>query len=627
MLRLSLGRWAARILLYTLIGALVLDCLPVAASLAVQSEQTLQQCNLVAEDALQDELNKVTQQVFAEALAKIDLNRIVETQWQKLSIDPVIDASVDQAVVRVRNEKALWDKFLSGWSADKAQELTKAVASATFEAEGFRQKIDALSTGVAGDLSQQIAVLSAESVSAAFFCLQTFIADKYANVLVTEFENRVQNAAAKTDLSATGELDTSILAVIGQHKTALGGVGVIIAAQIAKRIVREIGEEIADRIAGQIVARVLGRVGTELIPLVGWLVGAGLIAYDLYASSDGALPEIQTTLKSPEVKAGIRQEIVGAIEPEFRREAPQIARDVANDLFSQWREIKRNIRQVLELADTNPQFKQILNGLQSPEDLARLVNLVGVALPALGPDLFAKTVEDGSLQKALNQPVSSYQIIAATKSLDSALNWAALAGNLTDKVVEFEIYKHKSPEQLSRPLLEQLIALNNRAAIEKLVLLDPAAIEALLSISSANLVALASQLAPTDLNVVAHYLPLLDQERKNVFVTRLLSNPSLVTQLQAKEVQKAIASNQDLDAALGFLATPRDALGIYGDVLTLLSGNVALRLFLYKYGTGQSVVFGLVGLLLVLIMLRLIWALVAWLVSPVTSLWGLGRRQ
>jgi hypothetical protein len=611
------------ILLYTLVGVLVLDCLPIWASPEAQSDQTtLQQCNLVAEDALQDELNKVTQQVFAEALAKIDLNRIVETQWQKLAIDPVIDAAVDQAVVRVRNEKALWDKFLSGWSADKAQELTKAVASATFEAEGFRQKVDALSSGVASELSQQIAVLSAESVSAAFFCLQTFIADKYANVLVNEFENRVQNAAAKTDLSATGELDTSILTVIGQHKTALGGVGVIIAAQIAKRIVREIGEAIADRIAGQIVARVLGRVGTELIPLVGWLVGAGLIAYDVYASSDGALPEIQTTLKSPEVKTGIRQEIVNAIEPEFRREAPQIARNVANDLFSQWREVKRNIRQVLELADTNPQFKTILNGLETPDDLARLVSLVGVALPALGSDGFNQAVGDGSLQKALLQPASSYAIIASTKSLDSARNWATLAGDLTDKVVELEIYKHKAPDQLSRPLLEQLVALNNRSAIEKLVLLDPPAIEALLTVSSANLVALASQLAPADLNAVAHYLPLLDQEQKNAFVTRLLSTPSLVTQLQAKEVQKAIASNQDLDAALGFLAAPHDALGICGDVLALLGGKVALRLFLYKYGTGQSMVIGLVGLLLVLIVLRLIWALIAWLVRPVTVLLG-----
>jgi hypothetical protein len=197
-----------------------------------------------------------------------------------------------------------------------------------------------------------------------------------------------------------------------------------------------------------------------------------------------------------------------------------------------------------------------------------------------------------------------------------------LAGELTDKVVEFEIYKHKSPDQLSRPLLEQLVGLNNRAAIEKLVLLDPAAIEALLSISSANLVALASQLAPADLNVVAHYLPLLNQEQKNAFVSRLLSTPSLVTQLQDKEVQKAIGSNQELDAALGFLATPRDALSILGDVVSLLSGKVALRLFLYKYGGGQSTVIGLVGLLLLLIVLRLIWALIAWLVRPVTVLLG-----
>lgn len=606
----------------TLILALLLNSAPPPA--LAQSDDTLQQCNLVAEEALQDELNQVTQQVFADALAKVDLTALVEAQWQKLAIDPVIDTAVDQAVEQVKNEKALWDKFLSSWSADKAQELTKAVAAATFESELFTQKIDELSAAVASELSQQIAVLSAESVSAAFFCLQTFIADKYASVLVREFENKVQTAAGQADLNSGSALDTSILDIVGQHKTALGGVGVIIAAQIARRLVREIGETIAERIAGRIVARVLGRVGSELIPIVGWIVGAGLIAYDVYSSRDGALPQIQETLKSEEVKAGIRTEIVGSIEPEFRREAPQIARDVANDLFSQWREVKRNIRQVLDLAETNVQFKAILNDLQTPDDLARLVNLVGVALPALGPAAFDQAVGDGTLQRAINQPSSSYQIIAATKSVENALAWSAVAGDLTDQVVEYEIYKHKAADQLTRPLLEQLVALNDKPTIEKLILLDPTMIADLLTVSSNNLVGLGNRLSPTELNAVAHFLPLLNQEQKNEFVTRLLSTPALINQLQSQEVQKAVTSSGDLAATLDFLATPKDAVGVFNDGLALVGWQVNPRLFLYKYGMGQSAVIGVVGVLLGLILLRLIWAFIAWLISPVAGLFRRG---
>lgn len=607
-----------------LVLALLLAGAPVQAQGLTQGDQTLQECTQVDEAALQDELNRVTQQIFSRALDEVDLGAIVTTEWQRLEIDPLLDTEVDRAVVQVRGQEDLWNTFLSGWSADKAEELTRAVASAAFESEAFAQKIEELSLAVAEALAAQIAVLSAESVSAAFYCLQTFIANNYAEVMVRQFEEQVRSAAENVEFANSSELDSGIFAVLDQHKTALGGIGVIVAAQIARRLVQNIGQQIARRVAGRIAGRVLGRIGTEIIPIVGWIVGTGLIAYDLYTSRDGALPQIQEQLKSAEVKAGIREEIVAAMEPEFRREAPQIARDVANDLFSQWGAVKRNIRQVLDLALSDPAFKAVMDDLQSPDELAKLVDLVGVALPALGQEAFNQAVANGSLERVLAQPPGAVRIVEATKSIDTALAWSALAGGLLDGVVEYELYKHKTPDQLTRPLLEKLLALDSRATIEKLALMELPEIENLLSISTSNLNALAAVLSSEDLKVVARSLPQLSQEQRNALISRLVSTPSLAGLLENEGVQRQLVASTNIDATLAFLAGPRDLTALWGDVSALLTGQVGMGLFVYKYGTGQSALIGVGLVLLVLILLRLLYGLVAWLVNPLT---GLFRRS
>ena len=581
---------------------------------------TLQNCDLVAEDAIQSELNSVTQEVVATAAEQIDLARIVAAQWNLLKVDNVIDTEVDNAVLRVKSQEDYWNKLLSGWSAARAEELTRAVATETFEATAFQNKMNELSHAVAQEIGSEIAVLSAQSVSAAFFCLQTFISGNYSDALVGTFEEEVRVATSSANVSESQTLDSGLMDVIGQHKTALGGVGVIIVAQISRRIMVEIGETIAQRVAGRIVGRILGRAGSTIIPVAGWLIGAGLIAYDLYSSRDGALPQIQETLKSAEVKEGIRNEIILSTEPELRRELPQIAREISNQLFNEWRDVKRNIRQVLELAGENAAFGELLNTLSTPEELSKLVNLVGVTLPTLGHDGLLQAVDDGSFAQLYQQPEAAFQIVADTGSLPEALAWAATAGNLLDQVVSSELYKHQPPTGLDQPLLEKLLALNDDGAIQKLALLNPTALQALLVLSTGNLVTLANQLSATDLALVADYVGMLDQAQVNQLVAHITSNPETVAQLSDATIRDYLAGSNDVEGALGFLLTPTAGLGAFADVTKVITGTAPWQLFIYKYGMGQSALVTVVAIIALLVALRLVLGLVGWLFRPITSM-------
>lgn len=599
---------------------LVLQPLTVYAAPTVQNS-SLQECDVITEETLQDELNNVTQEVVEQASANLDVARIVANQWRALEMDAVIDREVDAAVERVKGREDYWNKFLSGWSAEKAEELTLAVTTETFDSSVFREQIDALSQAVAQQIGEEIALLSAESVSAAFFCLQTFIDGNYSGALVSTFEEEVRLATEAASVNENSALDNNLLTIAGQHRTALGGVGVIIVAQVSKRIVLELGETISRRVAGRIVGRVLGKAGATIIPVAGWLIGAGMIAYDVYTSRDGALPQIQETLKSEEVKAGIRDEITESIEPELARELPQIAREISNQLYNEWRDVRRNIRQVLELSNENAAFRAIVDGLTTPNELSKLVTLVGTLLPTVGRDGLLAAVDDGTFARVFQQPESSFQIIADTGSMEEALAWADEAGNLLDGVVRYEIYKHQPPTGLEKPLLEKLVALDDAAAIQTLVLLNPETLRTLLELSTTNLVTLAQQLDATEMASLAEYITVLDQNQRNQLIARISSNPETVTQLSDGRLRDYLANNRtNFDEALAFLLSPKEGLAAFADIAQVATGTTPWQLFLYKYGLGQSALVTGALILAALVALRLLLSALGWFISPITSL-------
>lgn len=614
----------AKIAAVILTISLLIDCAPAWAAPSAQEQPALQTCRDVDESTLLDELNGLTQQEFANALDHIDVPALVESRWAALGLDATVAAAVDGAVERVRSETDLWNKFLSGWSSDKARELTLTVANLAFADDAFRTSMDDLAAAVAGDIADQVGQLSAESVSAALYCLQTFITSNYSPVLLAAFEDNIRSVTSSDAIAAGSDLAPGLLDIIDQHKVALGGVGVIIAAQLTRRILVSIAENISKRVAGRIVGRVLGRIGTEVIPLAGWLIGAGLIVYDVYSGRDGALPEIQTTMKSPEMMAGIRAEIAASIVPELQFELPNTARTIANEMFNQWRAVKRDIRVVLDLAQRDAGVAALLGKLDSTERLSRLVDIVGAAQPAVGEAGVIAAANDGTLERLVDMPANPAPMVSATQSLQAPLAWADVAGDLFDEVVALEIYKNKAANEVDRGLVQKLVALDDKTVVARLTLLPPVALTTLLTLSTANVSALATRLSNEQLSWLADTLPQLEQNQRNALVGQLISNPEMVEMLRHIDLELVLSASS-IDAALAFLHSPRNPLTWLGDVASMLTSAVSLRLFTAKYGWAITMGTGLLLLLLLLIILRILFGLATWLAEPFAQL--LGRRR
>ncbi len=609
------------------LGVLILACLlltataPVRAAPAKQSQSdALAACEALTESAVRDELNRISQSIFSGADATADLTTIVERQWIALDLDSTVDDAVAEAVIQVQGNEQIIDTILSGWSPAKAEELTSAVATAAFSSETMRKSLDELADAIAADIEGQIGELAAESTTRNLACLQQFIEQHYSDAVLSAFQGTIRADGVDFADSPGQGLDAGIMTVLEQHKPAIGGIGVIIAAQISRKVLLRMGRSVSRRLAGRVATRLLGRVGATVIPLAGWIIGGGLIAYDLMESLDGALPQIEQSLTTPDVKEAIRAEIVRSIEPELRRELPELARDVANDLYTEWLDFKRQYRQVLELAERDADFALLLS---TTDNLPGLADLLDAALTTLGVDGAAIALRDGSFAQMAALPAPGAAILRDTGSPATVLAWQAAAGSRLADVADLQLHMSSDATDWSPELLAQLLTLQDRTAAHKLAAVEPAALAGLFAVSSRSLTELATRFPIDQLVALGHLLSGLDEPRRNELVTALLNNPTAAETL-TRGSGTALLSARSIAGAVAFLSTPADAVSYGSDLLSLGRGAISYRLFAAKYGTLVALTTVLVPLLIVF---GVAYSLATVVVRPIRGLARLFSRR
>lgn len=567
-----------------------------AAGAVKPANYTFQECNTLDERALRDELNAIAQRTLrADSL---DLPALVDAQWRRLDMNSVLAAEVAAASAAVREREAYLSRLWSSWSADKATELAEEVAGRAFASDGFTAAITELSAAIAVDVAGALQTASARSASSALGCLQTFIGGRYSTSLVDVFDAELQAQLDDAELGGTLEQDFS---VPGMHSTALAGVGVIIGAQIARQLARRL----AARITGRIVTRVAGRAAATLVPVVGWIAGAGMIAWDLWAGADGALPQIEQALTAPEVETEIKQEIVAAVGPELERELPQVARQVADNLYSAWRDFKRDYADVLALARRNPAFKTILDDTDT-DSVYRLARLVAVGNEVLGGARFGEIIDDGRLRRLLALPDGVDEVLVETRSVDATLVWGELAGDRLGDIARLQIHRQRGADRLDAATLGGIIALDSADVVQTLLRRPDDEVRALLKIPPERLKPLLRRYDDGSLGWLAGYAETLPSGARKRLVARLQKQPAALDRLKSRALQRSLADGADVDETLDFLLADGGVTRLVGDVGGLAGGSVSLALFWQKYGSARNVaiVLGVLALWIGIGMLR-----------------------
>ena len=567
---------------------------------------TFEECEQVKEASLRDELNSITQAVFKEEKGGLDLVAIVDRNWVALNLDATVDKAVADATKQVGDEEGLWGRIISGWSPAKAEELTEKIATLAFGSPAFRNAIDQLSLDITADLVSEIRLMTAKSASSALLCVQQFIGDTVSPTMAAVLEKEIQTKL--TDIEFSKDEDLDLLDLVRANPNLAGGVAVIIGTQIA----RSLGKQLAQKIAGRVVGRILARLASGAIPLVGWVVGAGLIVWDLFNAKEGSLPQIRDALQHPEVKEEIRAQVAGKVGDELRTELPQLARSVSNDVFSQWQEFRRKYARLLELAETNTRFKGILNDTPVAE-VKKLAEFVTVLEAKLGKDRFERLIDSGQFERLLGLPQKILEMLELGVDPDGVIAWADLAGELIDQVVTMELYRVASPTDFTdRADLEQVLALEDAKLIQKVMLLDREVRDAVLGMPSAHVKQILEALSVEDLSWLSRtYLANLEAQERNILVERILSEPELISELKSALVQMALLESQEFEETLNYITQKTRDEQLVGRVIDMLamlgpaiSGELSWRLFwLYDGVVLRNVLYAFA----VLIVLTILW--------------------
>jgi len=90
-----------------LIVAIVLPGAPASAAPPAQTRDdisVLQSCASIDEDAIQDELNKRTQQIFSDVRTRLNLDEIVARHWDALGMDAKLNEAAEAGIEGAKRE-------------------------------------------------------------------------------------------------------------------------------------------------------------------------------------------------------------------------------------------------------------------------------------------------------------------------------------------------------------------------------------------------------------------------------------------------------------------------------------------------------------------------------------------
>lgn len=491
--------------------ALVLSAAPAYAAPAGQTsggQYTVGDCSRIDRTQLRNEIEAHVLAVLQNDAAPFDVDAIVDRAWADLQMDAVVDAEVNRAVDDVLNNEDYLNRLISGWWGEKAQEYAERVANDAFGSPAFRARLDELSAAIGTEVARQVEAQFAQAASVALLCLQTYVGEQYSTSFFGLFAERVQ---AETTTLGLDPLDAPEVGALTNHQLALAGVGTILATQLVYRLSQKLGQQIAQRVAGKVVGRVLGKAGSSFIPIAGWIIGIGMIVYDLWEGGQGALPQIKEGLQSPEVKQKVREEIADAVKDDLPEQASLIALETAVSLTEQWQGFCGSYEYVCLVAEQNDSFRRMLQEV-TLEELGDVAALVNFYMRELGRAELDGALADGSLARLLTMPDAALTILRETHNTAETLAWSDLAAGRLDLVAGWGIHRQAAPADFTPATFDALLALGDAAPAQKLLALPADKRTALLELPGDVLAQLVAVEPVADLDWLAGYLLLPGQQ-------------------------------------------------------------------------------------------------------------------
>lgn len=575
--------------LKVLAAILVISTIPHLGSQAA-SAQTFQSCMVEDEDTLFIKLQERARNGYSVAHQEFDFEIHVGNAWRSAGMTSIIGMEATEAGIQYGGEGFLEreaNRRLTSYSRSRAEAAVEKIADQTFSSTAVREALEVV---VEGSVDRFLTYLSRRSEDVAIDMGQCF-----SEFLSMNFPPIVRSAATQhfASIQETLQIESPGPQVPGLELTTPGVLGTTLVALGAVR------RQIVTRITGQVAGRVAARLATRAIPYVGW----ALVGFEVIWQRDGSLPEIVESMTGPAIIQGLQVEIAREIKDEVKRQIPQISQEIVRATMDDWRSFVADNETVLALSQTNARFRRYLDQFSSNEDLAPVRNAVVLIVRLGGEETLNDIIDRNQMSAVLRLSAPGQQLAKETNSLETALQWGERAPNRLNEVLKSELYKMKSPTELSAKEIDFILNLSDQRLIRSAALLPSDDVGFLSSIDRSSAEILLGTL-PEDRTpeAVGALRTIVAQDAKNT-IFRYLSVDRYQSETLIADL-RAVGASKDQDLAANLIFSPPSFLGsitsmrIPQSVQAALAGDVSWRLLLRAYHL-QIVALGVVVLSLI----------------------------
>ncbi|HEU4378435.1 MAG TPA: hypothetical protein VFR73_07650 [Hyphomicrobiaceae bacterium] len=520
-------------------AALVFAQLPTAQAASAMTRAEYEACQARDEQGFRLAVETLTRRSLEAGIAGFDYRAVVNDEWRRGNVDDVIDRQVDQTIGELRDESSWVQLWQTLTSQQKARELATTAAERVYRSDAMKKALEGVATGIGKEIGKRIELATVDTAGPATQCVQAFLGPRYGATIARIVATGTGREYGIDPVKGAAQVSTGQVVVEGTDALA-GTVVLVVRRQLAN---------MASRIGQRVVGSILGR----LVSVVAGGVGLVLIAKDIWDFRHGVLPIIGTEMKSKETKDKVRDELAKSVSEQIGESIKEIGSKTADRVVEIWLEFRRAHAKVVELAERVEVFKRFLDTVK-PDDLPKLDEVVALVLASEGEAGIIRRLDNGTLHRAVSGlPTGAIDIARETQSLETALQWSAVAGDSLAKVVEFEIYRQAKPDSFTKASLQKLLGLQDRVAVIRLAALQPAARDALFALPANELKGLARSLDEPQLDSLSRYLTGLDKSSALRVLQVVGQNPTRMAELGKPSVRDAILSSSDQAAALGMM--------------------------------------------------------------------------
>jgi hypothetical protein len=413
------------------------------------------------------------------------------------------------------------------------------VAERVYRSDTLKAALEDLAAGVGNEVGRSIELAAPTAAEPSTHCLHAFLGPRYGSTV-----SRVvtDNAAREFRVDPTkGGAQISTGALVVQSSEGIAGTVLL--------LVRRQLSNMAARIGQRLVGSVLGR----LVSIVAGGVGVALIAKDVWELRHGVLPIIADEMKARSTKDRVQEELAKTAAEQIHEHVRELAGKTAERVIEIWHEFRRAHTRVLDIAVRHQGFKALLD-MTKPEQLPRLDEVVALVLASEGEPGLLKHLDNGTLHQASHTLAAAGMDIAReTRSIDAALRWTSLAGERLPMVVELELHKRGSPDNLTRPALGRLLALHDRLAIVRLASVTRDARDILFELEDGDLKNLARGLSEAELETLSRYMTRLERSASQRVLRVVAQTPARMQSLGPPAVRDGVLASRDQQAAVAMM--------------------------------------------------------------------------